>query len=43
LARVIAAWPHLPLHVRQTIAALIAAAVPTLDQNAPGSTEAAAP
>ncbi len=32
LARVITAWPHLPPHVRQTIATLIAAAAPGLAQ-----------
>ncbi|MGH7169209.1 MAG: hypothetical protein ACRELF_01030 [Gemmataceae bacterium] len=40
LARVIAVWPRLPVHVRQTIATLIAAAAPGIDPGASNDAEA---
>jgi hypothetical protein len=40
LARVVAAWPALPAHVRQTIATLIAAAAPGFAPDATAAAEA---
>jgi hypothetical protein len=40
LARLITAWPHLPAHVHQTIATLVAAAAPGIAQAAMNTAEA---